>query len=464
MLAVLAMLLLSLVALLKGGQPAQAIIGGSKVTDTKTYPFMAQVWLTFYSEANKTWYTQLACTGTLLDNNSVLTAAHCVDPLKPNTTISVVVGTTTANDTFHEGKNLSVAPPGQKFSVATPLHICCEKPRSGENYHPKGIANRLANINKGETLRPYDAAVLNLSQPVTLPNVKPIDQLAKPSDGNDLEKTNTPATAAGWGLTKNCDPVIEDPKTGKKKPNPDCKPANQLHKVEVPIRDNQDAWVINDFNGSVMIPAGGENGKDVCHGDSGGPLFVKDKSGNYTQIGIAASGTCVGGGTPGVWTEVNNPTIYNFITKAAGLGGANQGTNNKGGGNNKGSGNNKGGGANKGGGSQSGGNQGGNTTGSGSSTGADTTGSGSSTTGGTTGGGTTGSGGVPGVDCEAGSPGCGGTTGGSGSSTGADTTSADTTSGGTTGGATTTDPGSTTGGGTTNPGSTTGSGTTGHPG
>jgi Trypsin len=193
LLAVLAMLLLSLYALLEGGKTAKAIVGGTEVKDNATYPFMAQVWWTYPASDGKTTYTTLGCTGTLLDNNSVLTAAHCVTGLKPNTTISVVVGPRTANDTFHEGKNLSVAPQGQKFSVDTPLHICCETsdPKSSENY------------NVGDHLQPFDAAVINLSQPVTLPNVKPINvkpiQLAKPSDGDNLEKKNAPATAAGWG-------------------------------------------------------------------------------------------------------------------------------------------------------------------------------------------------------------------------------------------------------------------------
>jgi secreted trypsin-like serine protease len=76
-----------------------------------------------------------------------------------------------------------------------------------------------------------------------------------------------------------------------------------------------------------MVAAGG-TGKDACQGDSGGPLFVaraSDGDGKngassvrYIQIGITSFGLgCGVEPLPGVYTEVNNPSIRSFIKSAA---------------------------------------------------------------------------------------------------------------------------------------------------
>src|SRR5215218_8914706 len=73
LLAVLAMLLLSLFAILEGGKSAQAIVGGKDVKPDDKYPFMALI------EAHAPAYGDKVqgCNGTLIDKDSVLTAAHC---------------------------------------------------------------------------------------------------------------------------------------------------------------------------------------------------------------------------------------------------------------------------------------------------------------------------------------------------------------------------------------------------
>jgi uncharacterized membrane protein YgcG len=311
LLAVLAMLLLSLFAILEGDRRAQAIVGGETVQKNTDYPFMVQV-----LENGK-----LVCTGTLLDNNSVLTAAHCVtdekgNPLDPST-LSVIVGTT---------KNLDTSQ-GQKRGVATKPSICCDpsNPKSGKNYNPrpKGLVNKLGTP-------PYDAAVLTLNRPVKFgPNVQPV-QLATPDQKHSLEQPWSKPTVLGWGYTS---PWAD-------------KTADFLQKVKLPILPDPSERKIS----TKEWP--GKTGKGACHGDSGGPLIAEDKPGK--QIGITSNiegGGLCGLANPEGYTEVNNPTIYNFITKEAGLASANQGGN-KGGGNQGG---NKGGGGNQG----SGGNQGG---------------------------------------------------------------------------------------------------------
>jgi secreted trypsin-like serine protease len=158
------------------------------------------------------------------------------------------------------------------------------------NYNPQNLA--------------YDAAVINLGRAVM--GITPI-QLAT-STQNNLESPGRKATVAGWGNT------FANPPDPPGEPNsPD-----RMQQVQVPIYSDASAKQAlgQDYVPEVMIPAGGKNGIDSCQGDSGGPLFTQ-VSGKYTQIGIVSWGFGCAIGNPGVYAEVNNPSIRDFITKAA---------------------------------------------------------------------------------------------------------------------------------------------------
>ena len=61
-------------------------------------------------------------------------------------------------------------------------------------------------------------------------------------------------------------------------------------------------------------------GGDSCQGDSGGPLFGTLADGRRVQVGIVSYGLgCAVPEFPGVYGEVNNPSIHDFITRTAGL-------------------------------------------------------------------------------------------------------------------------------------------------
>jgi trypsin len=60
---------------------------------------------------------------------------------------------------------------------------------------------------------------------------------------------------------------------------------------------------------------------DSCQGDSGGPLFGTLADGRQVQVGIVSYGLgCATPAFPGVYGEVNNPSIHDFITSTTGAG------------------------------------------------------------------------------------------------------------------------------------------------
>jgi len=265
-----------LLASLQGAEPAGAagdasyapqVVGGGDVPDGE-YPFMAALRDTRHgSTANE----QQFCGGTLIDQDSVLTAAHCVDGSSVSP-LRVTVGRTVLS--------------------------------SGQG-QTRGVSRIFVHPNyRGNSSDAYDAAVLDLDGPVT--GIAPI-KLSRSSE-DSLEQAGHFATVAGWGNT------IAQPASGTSGNNyPD-----RMRAARVPLVSDSRAKQVygGGFVSSLMVAAG-EKGKDTCQGDSGGPMFTKT-SDKYRQIGITSFGYgCAAAGYPGVYTEVNSSSIRGFITNAA---------------------------------------------------------------------------------------------------------------------------------------------------
>jgi secreted trypsin-like serine protease len=233
------------------------IVGGTAVPSGK-YPFM--VYVKLYRNGKRSGF----CAGSLINRNSVLTAAHCL----LNTTGAVVV----VGRTDLRNKNR-----GQEIGASRPF------------IHPRYLGNG------------YDAGVLKLTRPVK--GIKPI-KLATAKQ-NNLEKPGHILTATGWGVMKQ---------------RPDILP-KRMNEVSLPVVSDSRAKRAYRSQGPKYLPslqvAAGKEGKSPCFGDSGGPLF---DPGSRTQVGITSHGAVQKCGTaryPGVYTEVNNPNIRNFILAAA---------------------------------------------------------------------------------------------------------------------------------------------------
>lgn len=217
-----------------GAQPL--IVGGSEESVAE-HPYVVYL-------ADHTGHQY--CGGSLIAQDTVVTAAHCVAEADTED-LQVVAGrqeTGTDDGTAREVQRVWI--PEQYRSV-----------REGA-----------------------DIAVLTLRRPVDYPGV----DIATAGD-ESLYRPGTTARIYGWGRTS------ED---GEK--------PGSLHGAEVPlIADNECAEIYDDFDPGQMVCAGyPEGGTDACQGDSGGPLIV-----DGTLIGVISWGEgCAREGRPGVYTEV----------------------------------------------------------------------------------------------------------------------------------------------------------------
>jgi secreted trypsin-like serine protease len=240
------------------------IVGGSAVPNGK-YPFMAAL---LDKRRPGDAFDELLCGGTLIDKDSVLSAAHCLVNPKPDK-LQVVVGRTALN--HNRGQLRSVS---RRF------------------IHPRYKGNG------------YDAAVLKLRRP--LKSIKPIK--LPTARQNNLEKPAHILRAAGWGVVK-------------QRPGPFDIRTFRMHEVSVPVVSDSRAKRAYHSQGPKYLPslnvAAGKKGKGPCFGDSGGPLF---DSGSRTQVGITShggGGGCATARYPAVYTEVNNAQIGKWILRAA---------------------------------------------------------------------------------------------------------------------------------------------------
>jgi secreted trypsin-like serine protease len=276
---VAAMVVVSLIVFVQSGEAApQAadertpyasvsplIVGGTAVPNGK-YPFVAAL---LDKRRPGDAFDELFCGGTLIDKDSILTAAHCLVNPKPDK-LEVVVGRTALNQNW-----------GQLRSV------------SHRFIHPRYNGNGYG----------YDAAVLKLSRPVK--GNKPI-KLASAKQ-NNLEEPGHILTTAGWWVVK-------------QRPGPFDIRTFRMHEVSVPVVSDSRAKRAYQSQGLKYLPslqvAAGKKGNGACFGDSGGPLF---DSGSRTQVGITSHGAggCGSARYPAVYTEVNNAQIGKWILRAA---------------------------------------------------------------------------------------------------------------------------------------------------
>lgn len=219
------------------------IVGGVEATEGE-FPFMVSL---------QSSYGGHFCGGSLIKNNWVLTAAHCV---QGGSVGKIIVG-------LHSQKDQSRA------EVLKPKRIIS---------HPQ--------YNSGTT--DYDFALIELETSSTF---KPVDVNQNKTIGDDETTMGAEAITAGWGTTREGSGALPD----------------KLRKVDVPLVSR--AECLKSYPGKIterMICAGyAAGGKDSCQGDSGGPLVTKAANGDYTLVGVVSWGEgCARKNKYGVYSNI----------------------------------------------------------------------------------------------------------------------------------------------------------------
>lgn len=220
----------------------ERIVNGVK--PTQPYPFVVSIM------AHTLFGSYHSCGGSIINERTILTAAHCLAHAQA-TNLRVHVGETT-----REVKNA-----GHLFEVEAIYHH---------------------ELWKGTT-QDYDVGLIRLARSLAYgPTVQPIVLATK----KDVIKNGNYATVLGWGYTSQMGP-----------------PSDDLLMARVPIVPQSTCK--RQMGGMItkrMLCAGFRNGGvDACQMDSGGPLVYNDK-----LIGIVSWGVgCAQRNKPGVYTRVS---------------------------------------------------------------------------------------------------------------------------------------------------------------
>ena len=204
------------------------------------------------------------CGGSILSEEWILTAQHCVEAEQP-WTVQVFAGVSNLDD-FANGQSVNVAE-----IIKYPGYT---DPTSGK-----------------------DVSLLRLARPLVLDGVttKAIQIADSTAVAAGLTDPGVMSTVSGWG-------ALSENDSGTK----------ILQAVDVPLLSTQEAQQSypSETIGPDQLPAGylAEGGKDSCQGDSGGPLWVADATGDGVILaGVVSWGDgCARPNTPGMYARVSS--------------------------------------------------------------------------------------------------------------------------------------------------------------
>jgi len=195
-------------------------------------------WMVYYISKGT-----LGCGGTILTENCVLTAAHCIDEAKAGFTLHAGL-----YDKQYIDRDWNVQ---KRTEAETIIHPDYDGSKGGW----------------------MDVAVIRVSEPFDF-SKRAVNSACLPTPGTTYAGED--GTALGWGTTSFGGQT-----------------ASVLQEVEYPIKADSDSMCRKSVADWELCAAHPEKG--TCHADSGGPMVVKGADGKWSVVGVNSYSITQGG-------------------------------------------------------------------------------------------------------------------------------------------------------------------------